>query len=287
MSELETACRQLRAHGVAGFLFTLITAEVDLLCQQMCQLVKWRQESPIIHEMVEGVHLEGPFISEVDGYRGAHPIHAVIDPNPKVLNQLVSASGGLLRLVTLAPERKGGREAICEFVKRGVTVSLGHTNASEHEIDRAITAGASLCTHLGNGAPQMLHRHDNIINRLLSRDELTACFIPDGVHIPFPVLKNYVRIKGWRRSIFTTDCMAAAAAPSGLYTLGELELVVGADRIVRQPDHSGFAGSSLTPDEAVLCLQSHFGVTREDAEQSMGDRVRQLLNLPLIQAEVL
>ncbi|WP_309397724.1 N-acetylglucosamine-6-phosphate deacetylase [Cerasicoccus maritimus] len=286
MRELELACEQMRARGVGGFLFTLITAPLEQTCQQMRKLVEWRRESPIIHEMAVGIHLEGPFISELDGYRGAHPLHAVLDPTPALLSKFLKSAGGLLRLVTLAPERQGGIDVIRELTDMGVSVALGHTDASERDIDLAIKAGACMCTHLGNGAPQVMHRHDNIINRLLARDELIACFIPDGVHIPFPVLRNYVRTKGWHRSIFTTDCMAAAGAPAGIYTLGELELVVGADGLVRQPDRSGFAGSSLTPDGAVQYLCDELGVPLRDAELALGERVRGLLNLPLIQAGV-
>lgn len=286
-SELEFACMQLRAHGVSGFLFTIITAPIGQLCHQMEQVMRWRQESSLIRDMVEGIHLEGPFISDVDGFRGAHPRHAVCDPTPDFLKRLTSLAGELLRLVTLAPERKGAIEAIREFREAGVTVALGHTDANEREIDLAIGAGASLCTHLGNGVPQMLHRHENVINRLLARDELTACFIPDGVHVPFTVLKNYVRAKGWARTLFTTDCMAAAAAPSGVYGLGELELIVGSDRIVRQPNGTGFAGSSLTPDKAVMNVQEQFGISQAEAEMSLGERVREILQLPLKKAEVI
>ena len=91
-------------------------------------------------------------------------------------------------------------------------ISLGHTNATESHIDEAIRAGATLCTHLGNGCPAQLHRHDNIIQRLLARDELTACLIPDGIHLPPNVLRNLFRAKPPGKVILTSDAMAAAAA---------------------------------------------------------------------------
>src|SRR5690606_19381238 len=101
-------------------------------------------------------------------------------------------------------------EFTAELARQNVAVSLGHTDASDSEIDRVIAAGARLCTHLGNGCPGEMHRHNNITQRLLARDELIACFIPDGIHVPPHALKNFFRAKPPGKTILTTDCMAAA-----------------------------------------------------------------------------
>lgn len=276
---LEFACEQLRRHRVGGILLTLITAPVVQLCRQLEKIEAWRQTSPLIAETIAGYHLEGPFISHLPGYCGAHPAEETRDPTPKDISRLVKAADGQLRLMTLAPERKGAAAAIRDLVEMNVVVSLGHTDASHADIDQAIEAGARLCTHLGNGVPLDLPRHDNVIQRLLSRDELTACFIPDGIHIPFPVLKNFLRAKPPEQVIFTTDCMAAAGAPPGDYTLGKLRVHVGADGVARQPDGDGLAGSSLCPDEAVENLTRHLGYTHAAATAALGSRVREVLGI--------
>ena len=98
-------------------------------------------------------------------------------------------------LITLAPELEGSEEFIQEVTAAGVKIAIGHSDATEAQIDAAIAAGATLCTHLGNGCPAQMHRHDNIVQRLLARDELTACFIPDGIHIPPETLRNFYRAK--------------------------------------------------------------------------------------------
>jgi N-acetylglucosamine-6-phosphate deacetylase len=177
-----------------------------------------------------------------------------------------AAAQDRVRLVTLAPEWPGSAECIAGLVSAGVRVSLGHTDASEKQIDAAIAAGARFCTHLGNGAPLVLHRHDNIIQRLLARDELTACFIPDGVHLPPFVLRNLVRAKPPGRVLFTTDAMAGAGAGPGRYRIGRFAIDVGTDGIARQPGGQGFAGSTLTPDAGVRRCAEYLGWSEAEAE---------------------
>ena len=176
--------------------------------------------------------------------------------------------------MTLAPELPGSVELIRHAVGRGVRIAIGHSNADERAIDEAIAAGLTLCTHLGNGVPQQMHRHDNVIQRLLARDELYAAFIPDGIHLPPNVLRNFVRAKPSSRVLFTTDCMSAASAPPGRYRIGPLEIEVGADGIVRQPGETRFfAGSSLTMDVAVANIQALVGWTRAQAIAACSTRV--------------
>jgi N-acetylglucosamine-6-phosphate deacetylase len=196
-------------------------------------------------------------------------------------NQLQKAANGRIRLVTLAPEWPETPEVIRELVSQGVLVSLGHTNATESQIDAAINAGAKLCTHLGNGVPQTLHRHDNVIQRLLARDELVAFLIPDGIHLPPAVLKNFFRAKPPGKALFTTDCMSAAGAPPGRYFLAGTKVKVGADRIVRKPGETCFAGSSLAPDEGLENIQRYLGLAPEPARALFSTEIAALFGIPL------
>jgi len=263
--DLRRAVDALRDDGVGAIFLTLITDGEEALARRFERIEAMRAADPAIAAVVPGYHLEGPWLCPEPGYCGAHPAQFMGPPSLAAFRRMQEAAGGNIRLLTLAPEWPGSAEFIAEVVRGGVQVAIGHSNASEKDIDGAIQAGARFCTHLGNGVPGMLPRHDNVIQRLLARDELIACFIPDGIHLPPFVLKNFYRAKPAGRVLFTTDAMAAAGAPPGRYRLAGLEVSVGEDGIVRGPN-GGFAGSSLTPRQGVERVAALFGMSRIAAE---------------------
>lgn len=278
--DLRRALQGLRVHGTGRILLTLITDDVTRLCRKLARLEKLRQRAPDWASPIAGYHLEGPWLRPEAGYCGAHNAEKMCAPSIGDFDRLFQAANGRVRLITLAPEHPGSCEVIAHAVRHGVRVAVGHSNASDTEIDRAIAAGLRLCTHVGNGVPQILHRHDNIVQRLLARDELTAVFIPDGIHVPRTVLKNFVRAKPSGKVLFTTDCMAAAGAGPGRYRLGDLETVVGDDGVVRQPGQSrAFAGSSLTMDAAFRNVQDFLGWPEAEAMAACSTRVAETLGL--------
>jgi len=280
-ADLRQAVEGLAAHETLRFFATLITDNVEALGRKFANLERIRAADAAVAAAVCGYHLEGPWLSPEPGYRGAHDSRHMGAPDIRAFERLQTAAGGNIRLVTLAPEWPGTMDFIRAVVGMGVQVSLGHTNASESEITAAISAGARFCTHLGNGVPTELHRHENVMQRLLARDELIAFFIPDGIHLPPPVLKNFFRAKPAGKALFTTDCMAAAGAPSGRYQLGNLFLEVGDDRIVRQPGRSNFAGSALCPDEGVKNIQSWLGLNAEHARRLFSTSIADAFNISL------
>jgi N-acetylglucosamine-6-phosphate deacetylase len=266
-ASLDRAVAGLRRHGVSGIFATLITENVESLCRRLENFEQLCAGSPTTAAMICGYHVEGPWLNPEPGYRGAHPADAMHAPTLAEFERLQSAAGGRVRLITLAPEWPGSPECIAAMTRAGVHISLGHTNASERQIDDAIRAGARFVTHLGNGCPLEMHRHDNVVQRLLARDELTACFIPDGVHLPRFVLQNFFRAKPPGRALFTTDAMAGAGAGPGRYRIGRLEIEVGADGVARQPGGKGFAGSTLTPDAGVARCAEFLGLSLDAAAQ--------------------
>lgn len=278
---MEPAVAALARHGALRFFPTLITDDIESLRAKFENLERLRAASRVISEAACGYHLEGPWISPEPGFRGAHEERWVRPPSIADFDTLQKAANGNIRLVTLAPEWPGSPDVIKHLVSQGVLVSLGHTNASDSQIDAAIEAGARLCTHLGNGAPQVLHRHDNIIQRLLARDELVAFFIPDGIHLPPPVLKNFFCAKPEGKALFTTDCMSAAGAPPGRYHLAGTEVEVGPDRIVRKPGENCFAGSSLAPDEGLENIQRFLGLAPEPACALFSTEIAALFGITL------
>jgi N-acetylglucosamine-6-phosphate deacetylase len=179
------------------------------------------------------------------------------------MQRLLDAADGLVRTVTLAPEHDAAFEVTRLLARQKIVVSAGHCDPSLDVLQAAIDAGLSMFTHLGNGCPTMLPRHDNIIQRVLSlSDRLWISFIADGAHLPFFVLRNFLRAIGPKRAIIVTDATAASGMGPGRYRLGEIEAFVGDDLVPRlAADPQYLAGSALTMPVAARNLgqQLHLG----------------------------
>ncbi len=263
---LHAACIALRRYGVAGVLATVITEHVPAMCARLRRLVDLRAADDLAQQVIAGLHVEGPFLNGADGYRGAHPADAIRPAEIDVADQLVTAGNGLVRLVTLAPEQDTNHRVTAWLAARGITVSAGHCDPTLDALRGAIDAGLTLFTHLGNGCPMVLPRHDNVIQRALSlSDRLTCCFIADGVHVPTFALRNYLRCAGVDRCCVVTDAMAAAGLGPGKFRLGRWEVAVGGDGAARSPDGSHLVGSAMTmPQNRVNLLA--MGLTDHDCD---------------------
>jgi N-acetylglucosamine-6-phosphate deacetylase len=247
VQELHQVCGAMAGDGVNAFLATITTEHVPVMEHRLRRLVELREQDSLARQMIPALHIEGPFISPIDGYRGAHPRDAVRPADVDSMKRLLDAAGGLARIVTLAPENDPGLATTRFLAGQGIRVSAGHTNASLDQLKAAIDAGLSMFTHLGNGCPMTLHRHDNIVQRALSlRDKLWTCFIADGVHVPGVALRNYLDLCGCDRSIIVTDAIAPAGLGPGRYTLGRLDVSIGDDLVARSPDGAHFIGSATT-----------------------------------------
>jgi N-acetylglucosamine-6-phosphate deacetylase len=280
-ADLRRAVDGLARHETSRFFLTLITDSIDSLCAKLENIERIRSADPVVSEAVCGYHIEGPWLSPEPGYRGAHDPQHMGPPNISDFDLMQKAAGGQIKLLTMAPELPRSADVIRHVVRSGVQVSLGHTNASDADIDAVIAAGARFCTHLGNGVPAQMHRHDNVTQRLLARDELTAFFIPDGIHLPPFVLKNFFRAKPRGKALFTTDCMAAAGAPPGRYRIAHHELEVGGDRVVRSPGTSNFAGSALSPDEGVRNIQRWLDLDENEARSLFSTSIAEAFGIAL------
>jgi N-acetylglucosamine-6-phosphate deacetylase len=239
------AIAALRATGVTRFLPTLITGSLESVTR--CARTIGRIDDPAI----AGIHLEGPYISPEDGFRGAHPRAHCLAASKDDFARRQEAAGGRIALVTLAPEVPGALDLIEHLVDGGIRVALGHTNASGAVIGDAVRAGATLSTHLGNGCAAVLPRHPNIIWEQLARDELWTSIISDGHHLPGCAVKVITRVKSPERTILVTDAIAAAGCPPGSYRIGEADVEVSADRRASLRGTPFLAGSALTLPEAV------------------------------------
>lgn len=203
------------------------------------------------HPIIAGLHMEGPYISPHDGFRGAHPLACVVGASMDDFRRRQDAADGQIRLLTLAPESPGALEVIEGAVDMGVRVAIGHTNATTGQIADAVAAGATMSTHLGNGCPAVLPRHPNMIWDQLATDALQASLIVDGQHLPPATVAVMIRAKGVARCLLVTDAMMAAGVGPGTYRLGGLDVVAEPSGRVAVPGSLTLAGSSLTMSAAV------------------------------------
>jgi N-acetylglucosamine-6-phosphate deacetylase len=263
--KLHLACDRLSAEGVSAILATVITEEISIMEARLRQITRLRGADPLAQRLIAGIHIEGPFLNPAPGYRGAHPEDAICPADVDGMKRLLDAAEGLTRIVTLAPENDDNLTVTRYLANEGIIVAAGHCDPSRDVLDAAIDAGLSMFTHLGNGCPMQMARHDNIIQRALSRSErLTICFIADGVHIPFFALKNYLKIAGIERSVIVTDAIAAAGLGPGRYRLSRWEVVVGDDGAARAPDNSHLVGAAVTMQQSADNLRDHVGLTEHE-----------------------
>lgn len=217
LEDIEGVTRALHEQGVTTYLPTIITGHYDRMHQAVATIAQYCRESRYASDSIIGIHLEGPYLSSEDGSRGAHPREHTKDPDWDEFQRLQDAAQGLIRVVTLAPERVGSVRFIEKLTERSIVVALGHTMATEQELDAAIRAGATLSTHLGNGSQPVLPRHPNYIWSQLADDRLWATFIPDGHHLSPDVLKAMTRVKR-DKTIFVSDCTQFGGMEPGEYT---------------------------------------------------------------------
>lgn len=264
--KLEAVCQRLEQQHVDSILATIITDTIPTMVSRIRQLLSLRQQSEAAQRVIRGLHLEGPFFNPAAGFRGAHPVDAIIPGSADAMQELLSAAEGSVRLVTLAPEADPSCEVVDLLARQGIIVSAGHTDASLDQLKKAIDHGLSMFTHLGNGCPMTLNRHDNIIQRALSlHRDLWLCFIADGVHIPYFALKNYLEMAGLRRVIAVTDCIVAADLGPGRYQFGRWDLEIGEDLAARSPDRSHLVGSTVTMPQTMRNLTEELGLSEADA----------------------
>lgn len=254
----------LAASGVSHWIPTIITgSQADM--EYGCRVFAEALSDPRVTRAVPGVHLEGPYISAMDGPRGAHAKEHVRPPDLREFDRFMKAADGRISYITIAPELEGAVPFIKAVVKRGVVVSLGHHHANAEQITRAVDAGARLCTHLGNGMAAQIQRHLNPIWPQLAEDRLSCSLIADLAHLPEAVLKTFVRVKGPERVILTSDVVHITGLKPGRYDLGGVPVeLTPAGRICLLGTEL-LAGSSLELLQGVVNAARHTDLTLEQA----------------------
>lgn len=267
LEQCRKACDALREDGIDGILATVITDSVDALEGKLRRLVGFREKDEVIRGTIRGFHVEGPFLNPADGYIGAHPAEHVRPANVDDAKRLLEAGAGLVRVMTIAPEFDDGMATTRYLVEKGVTVSAGHCDPDLKTLEKAIGAGLSMITHLGNGCPVDLPRHDNFIQRVLSlSDKLWVCFIPDGAHVPFFALKNYIQLAGIERTVVTTDAIMAAGLGPGTYELSGAPVEIDEHGVARRPGSPNLAGSTIRGNQVAENLKTHLGMSETEVD---------------------
>ena len=242
LSEIRKATRELWKEGVTTFFPTLITNEDNALKRSftiMAQVL----DDPEIGVSIPGFHLEGPYISPVQGFRGAHLEKYIRPPDwQEFMSYQKSAKSGI-KLITVAPEMEGAIPFIRKCVESGVVVSLGHHNGSAETIRKAIDAGASMSTHLGNGCANLIDRHNNPLWPQLADDRLTPTIIADGFHLTKEELLTFYKVKGPENIILVSDALDLAGLPPGEYIRGERMVLLTPD-VVKFPAENVLAGAA-------------------------------------------
>jgi N-acetylglucosamine-6-phosphate deacetylase len=264
--EIARSIQVLYSAGVTRFYPTVITGSPDDMVGALRNLTRAKQSLPEGVAM-DGFHVEGPHISPDDGPRGAHPKQWVRPPDIDEFSRWQDATGGQIRLVTVAPEWPGAPRYIEAVTARNVVVSIGHTSAEARHIAAAVSAGATMSTHLGNGAHAVMRRHPNYIWEQLAEDRLRASFIVDGIHLPVSFLKVALRAKGMDRALLVTDASSPAGCKPGRYRLGEQDVDLTPDNRVVLAGQDRLAGSALRMDHGVANLMRL-------GELSLADAVR-------------
>lgn len=244
----------LAGHGVTGYFPTTVAAPLDQTCaalERLAGAIEAAQEfsagdGRAAQALPLGIHLEGPFLSHLR--RGVHPPEYLVEPTVEIFDRLWQAARGHVRMMTIAPELAGAIEVIAEAARRGVCVSMGHSDAMLGEARAGVRAGARHATHTFNAMRPLDHREPGILGEVLGNDLLSADIIADGIHVAPEVVRIFLKAKGRERSVLITDATAAAGMPDGVYQLGPLQVEVKDGKCTKD---GKLAGSVLTMDSAV------------------------------------
>ncbi len=232
-------------HGTAALCPTVLTNSAAGIRASLRHIARACDSDARLAHALPAIHLEGPYLSPVDGPRGAHPLAYIRPPDWDEFQRFQEAAEGRIRLLTLAPEYDGAPAFIERATEAGVTVSLGHTGASGDRIHDAVKAGARMSTHLGNAAHATLPRHPNYLWDQLANDDLVAGVIADGHHLPASVVRVIARVKGPERLCLVSDAVALGGTPPGITPDGLHEVLPSGKIVLRGTPFLAGAGHML------------------------------------------
>jgi N-acetylglucosamine-6-phosphate deacetylase len=271
------ACTELVQHGVNAFLPTVITSSQELYKRNL-RLIALASENAEIKKHILGIHAEGPFISNKPGAVGAHNPEWTKEPNINFLKEMQDWANGKIKILTIAAELPNA-EKLCSYAtQNNISVFLGHQDAQLSDLERLAGAGAKAITHLGNGMPNMVNRHDNILQYSLACDKLAATIITDGHHLPVHLIKTIIKAKGIDNIVVISDASPIAGMPPGKYHVSGNDAILEENGYLHNPTKKCMVGSSATIVECVKYLDSLGILTKEQLPKVVYHNPLRLIN---------
>jgi N-acetylglucosamine-6-phosphate deacetylase len=253
------AARAIWKDGVTSFLPTILTNSHENLVKNFRILEAATGSDENLRKSIPGYHLEGPYISPEEGYRGCHPVKHIRKPSREEFMVYQKAAGGKILQLTVAPEIEGTIEFIRLCSNDGIVIALGHTNGSAEQIMQAVDNGARLSTHLGNGCANFIHRHKNPIWPQLADDRLTPSIIADGHHLSPEEIIVFYKVKGPDNIILTSDVTYLAGMAPGKYIFLESEVILTEEGMLLNPALNCLAGASFPLKKGVENIMNFTG----------------------------
>ncbi|UCE17222.1 MAG: N-acetylglucosamine-6-phosphate deacetylase [Gemmatimonadota bacterium] len=275
---VRSVTRAMWQFGVTTYLPTVITSSHERLCENFSLLAAATHETDI-GPSIPGFHLEGPYLSPEDGYRGAHNRAWIRVPDWDEFVKVNEAAENKILQVTIAPEVEGAMDFIRNCTKNGIIVAIGHHNASTQIVRRAIDCGAVIATHLGNGCSNMIHRHNNPLWAQLADDRLMASIIVDGFHLRPEEVQVFHKVKGSEHLVIISDITELAGMPAGEYPWNDDAVVVTPGGMIQYPDQNVLAGASFPLSKGVRKMMEFIGCSLEDAIRMASTNPASLNNL--------
>lgn len=274
---IRKATKALWKAGVTSYFPTIITSDIELIKKNFAILAKAKAD-PEIGPSIPGFHLEGPYISPIAGFRGAHLEKYIKKPDWEEFKAIQNAADGGILIITVAPEIDGAIPFIRKCVESGVTVSLGHHNGTADQVHQAVNAGAKMATHLGNGCANEINRHHNPLWPQLSNDDITATIIADGFHLTRDEVRTFFKAKGVEKTILVSDALDLAGLPPGEYTRGERTLLL-TPNVVKLPKENVLAGAASPISMCVGQVIKYTGCSLNDAIQMASTNPAKMFSL--------
>jgi N-acetylglucosamine-6-phosphate deacetylase len=216
VTDIVNATSYLLSQGITTFLPTVITNSDENICKIVHTINNACLSDSVVNECIWGIHLEGPFLSPAPGAKGAHDEKYIKAPDWELFEKFQEAAGGRIKIITLAPEWEGSVAFIEKCRHHDIIVSIGHSMAGSEQVAMAVSVGAAMSTHLGNGVPLFLQRHPNIIWDQLAAEALYTCIIADGIHVPDSFIKVVIKSKA-DKTLLVSDATCFAGMAPGEY----------------------------------------------------------------------
>ncbi len=266
IEDVRKVTQGLWKEGVTTYLPTIITSAKATIIENLQTLNKSLEDESISNS-VPGFFLEGPYISPLDGFRGAHNAKYIRSPDWDEFEMFIQASGNNILKITLAPELDGAMDFIVKCKQNNIMVAIGHHNGNAEQIHLAAQKGASIATHLGNGCANTIHRHNNPLWAQMADDRLTPTIIADGFHLNPDELMVFYKVKGPDNLLLISDVTKLAGMPPGEYMWDGKKVLLTPEGKLRLPDLDVLAGASLSIRLGIGNMMKFTGCSLKEAIQ--------------------